>query len=71
MVVGTQGLAYLISGRYQLRDQIDKQNKLLVATDQVSLPARDRSSGLSPEDVAAAEAMAFASKDYEIVKMPR
>lgn len=69
MTGSTQVLSYVIGGRYELRDQVEKQNKLLVATDQVSLP--QRSSVLTPQDVAAAEAAANASRDYDIVPMPR
>ena len=69
MVGGLYCLDYLISGRYQLKDQVDRQKQLLLTEDQVNLPVS--SSGLSAEDSAAAAAQAAASKDYEIVRVPR
>lgn len=62
MVGGTQALSYLIGGRYQLRDEVDKQKQLLLTNDEVCLPKR--APDLSASDVVVA-------KDYEIVRVPR
>lgn len=70
MVGGLYCLDYLLSGRHQLRDQVERQKELLVTGDKVNLPVR--SSDLSAEDLTAKAAeAAAASKDYEIVRIPR
>lgn len=69
MVGGLYSLDFLISGRHQIRDQVDKQKQLLLKDDKVSIPAR--SSGLSAEDLTVAAQKAAESKDYEIIRVPR
>lgn len=67
MVGGTYALSYVIDGRYQLRDEVQRQKKLLLATDSVTLPPR--TAELSAADAAAAAAAA--ERDYEIKRVPR
>ncbi len=69
MVGGLYCLDYLLSGRHQLRDQIDKQKQLLLEEDKVNLPLR--SSKLPAEDLTAEAAEATANNNYEIVRVPR
>ena len=67
MVGATYSLAYLIGGRYELRDEVQKQKELLLASDSVTLPKR--SGELSAVDAAAAAALA--ELDYELVPVPK
>lgn len=67
MVGGSYALKYVIGGRYELRDEVEKQKKLLLVTDGVTLPAR--TSQISAADAAAA--VAASEVDYEIVRIAR
>ncbi len=63
MVCGTYALSYVTAGRYQLKDQVEKQKLLLLAEDRVTLPA---ATGVSATDMIADD-----DKDYEMVRVPR